>query len=850
MTNHRLTFAAGLAVIAAALSLLSLLQGGNWLSMSIGVVVAVSIAGTLTRLTTLQSAVAASIAVLLAFVPPLAGLSWPGGAAALALLALTAASATGSRLPRLFATLATYLAVTVLYLNVVFAGGASFGGLIPSRRSLAQLARLPSQASGQFKFRPPIYASRPVELIAVAGIAVIAISVDILAVRLRRPALAGLPLLLLFSVPVATSLKHFGILQSLGFGIGIAAYLGLLSVDGRQRLRMWGRLVTIHRLHAGEEGAQGPDTRQLAATGRRVALAAVAVAMVVPVFLAGNAPRDVFGKTSNGRGSGGGVSIPGGQDSLVSIGNELAGKPVLELTYRTNAADPTSQYLQEYVLNLGPDERWEPGASGGRQVGQKAGQNLPYTTPAIGAGISVATVRTTVTMRVPQVGPLPLPFAPARLDFAKVPALEETQGTLMVFGLQQQNQLKYTVTSKEVAPTTAQLSSARISYPASVMHDYDGYNGADVNPLLAIAAKHTAHATTPLQQAMDLQNWLTSPAFTYTLKAKWPDSGPWLLSFLTKDRRGDCEQFAPAFAILARLLGIPARLAVGFTAGTEKAGGVWDVTSADAHAWPELWFPQVGWIRFEPTPSGAGQQGTASTPLYAQKLAGGGTGPNPQVTPGGATASSGPSANASAGIHARGKPLNADDGSVAGGASPHASSAFPVGILIALVIFLLLAWPGLGRWLTSRRRWMAASGPGGGAPVAWRELLDYLTDYGVSWLPSDSPRAISRRVAEVVGSESPAAAAVTRIGAAEEHYRYAQHGLPDGGLRADIVTARRGLAANVSRVTRLRARLLPASTLEAARRGLHSVNRALSWIDAPLPSLRRMARRGGRPRTS
>ena len=68
MTNHRLTFAAALAVIAAALSLLSLLQGGNWLSMSIGVVVAVAIAGTLTRLTTLQSAVAASIAVLVTFV--------------------------------------------------------------------------------------------------------------------------------------------------------------------------------------------------------------------------------------------------------------------------------------------------------------------------------------------------------------------------------------------------------------------------------------------------------------------------------------------------------------------------------------------------------------------------------------------------------------------------------------------------------------------------------------------------------------------------------------------------------------------------------------------------------------
>ncbi len=846
MTNHRLTFAAALAVIAAALSLLSLLYGGNWLSMSIGAVAAVAIAGTLTRLTTLQSAVAASIAVLVVFVPPLAGLSWPGGVAALAVLALTAASATGTRLPRLFAALATYLAVTVLYLNVVFAGSASFGGLIPSRHSLAVLARLPSQASGDFKYRPPIFASTPVELIAVAGIALIAISVDILAVRLRRPALAGLPLLLLFSVPVATSLKHFGILQSLGFGIGLTAYLGLLSADGRQRLRMWGRLVTIHRLHAGEEGTQGPDTRQLAATGRRVALAAVAVAMVVPVFLAGNAPRDVFGKTSNGRG-GGGVSIPGGQDSLVSIGAELTGKPVLELTYRTNAADPRNQYLRELVLNLGSNGQWEPGASAGREVGK----TLPYATPAIGTGVAVATVRTTVTMHLPELGALPLPFAPARLDFARIPPLEETQGTLMVFSLHELNQLQYTVTSKEVAPTTAELSSPKISYPASVMHDYGGYDGPDQQKLLEIAAKHTAHATSPLQQAIDLQNWLTSPAFTYTLKAQWKETGPWLLKFLTTDRHGDCEQFAPAFAVLARVLGIPSRVAVGFTGGSQAAGGVWKVTSADAHAWPELWFPQAGWIRFEPTPGGAGEQGTASPPPYTTSSSAGAAGPNPKVNPGGATPSGGPSANPAAGARNRFRQVQAPDSGLTGGAArPHASSAFPVGILIALVIFLLLAWPGLGRWLTGRRRWMAASGPGGGAPVAWRELLDYLTDYGVSWQPSDSPRAISRQVTEVVGPESAAAAAVIRIGAAEEHFRYAQHGLPDGGLRADVVTARRGLAASASRVTRLRARLLPASTLEGARRWAHSVNRALSWIDAPLPSLRRLARRSGVQRTS
>ena len=69
-------------------------------------------------------------------------------------------------------------------------------------------------------------------------------------------------------------------------------------------------------------------------------------------------------------------------------------------------------------------------------------------------------------------------------------------------------------------------------------------------------------------------------------------------------------------AVLARLLGIPSRVAVGYTAGTRAGHGVWQVTTADAHAWPELYFPTVGWTRFEPTPGGPAAQGTATRPNY------------------------------------------------------------------------------------------------------------------------------------------------------------------------------------------------------------------------------------------
>jgi hypothetical protein len=76
-----------------------------------------------------------------------------------------------------------------------------------------------------------------------------------------------------------------------------------------------------------------------------------------------------------------------------------------------------------------------------------------------------------------------------------------------------------------------------------------------------------------------------------------------ILRFLTETKAGFCEQFAGSMAVLLRALGIPTRVAVGFTAGVyDSRAGVWRVTSQDAHAWVEVLFPGFGWLAFEPTP--------------------------------------------------------------------------------------------------------------------------------------------------------------------------------------------------------------------------------------------------------
>ena len=121
---------------------------------------------------------------------------------------------------------------------------------------------------------------------------------------------------------------------------------------------------------------------------------------------------------------------------------------------------------------------------------------------------------------------------------------------------------------------------------------------------------------------MALQDWLSDGTFKYTLKAPTVLDASELSRFLNVTKSGYCQQFSFAMAVLARLVGIPSRVAYGFTSGTPVGDDEWQVTTHDAHAWPELYFSGFGWLRFEPTPSGTAGQGTAYAPAYAT-LAGG-----------------------------------------------------------------------------------------------------------------------------------------------------------------------------------------------------------------------------------
>ena len=147
-------------------------------------------------------------------------------------------------------------------------------------------------------------------------------------------------------------------------------------------------------------------------------------------------------------------------------------------------------------------------------------------------------------------------------------------------------------------PTTDLLRSATANNPPSPI--YLQLPEGMPETIGNIAAEVTVGAATPFDQALALQGWFRDE-FTYDIDVRLDNSAGAIEAFLN-ERRGFCQQFAGTFAVMARTLNLPARVAVGFTPGDLGSDGLYHVYGRHAHAWPEVWFDGVGWVAFEPTP--------------------------------------------------------------------------------------------------------------------------------------------------------------------------------------------------------------------------------------------------------
>lgn len=831
--NNRLTIAAAVAVILASTSEWVLINGSGWLAASIGAVIIVALAGTLTRLAPTQAAIGATVLGTAACVPLLLDKSLYLKLAGVIVIGCCAASATRVRPLRPVADLVTYLSALLLYLNLILSGGKSFALLIPTARSLHHLATLVSSGGELAKGAPPVDGKAGVVLLAAASIGLAAIVVDVLAVRLRKPAIAGLPLLVIYMAPIATAAKTGGVGSIITFLLAAIGYLGLLASDGRHRLRGWGRIVTVWHYAGQDERLGGADIRGLAATGRRIGFAAICAAIVAPLVL----PSLNLHRLFDSHGGGNHIvqaGLPNPVDQMHALLNETNSAPVL--SYKSTSK--TGEYLQVYVLNYNSAQRvWtivQPTPSTQIQGGQVLPpQGLAPTT-------QITTALTTIKLghivgasagyNFP-VFFLPVPYWPTNLN---VPgSWSESANSLMVYsGNANHSGVRYTVASGQPDLTKA-LEALPESVPSAIRKSYLGFRSSVSKKLTTIAQEITKNATSPFEKAQALERFFQSGRFTYTLHTDLPNTGQGLLDFLTTDRQGFCEQFAFAMAALARLIGIPARIAIGYTGGTERAAGTWRVTTSDAHSWPELYFSQVGWLRFEPTPGGPGGQGTASQPSYGIP-----SGPVGHVS----TKLPTQQPTTDTGVERGGTHVKAPQQGLVGkdvpSTLPTKRSPVPVGqILLGLLSLLIVVGgvPGAARIVSRRRRWRAATGDIGLAAAAWQEVCADLEDFGLSRRLSESPRATARRISVDGNIDEDARRAIGRIATVVERCEYAPVPAPADGIRADVTEVRRALARGAGIAQRLRARLVPASVVGPTFAGLQqAVGQRTGLVPSPM----------------
>jgi transglutaminase-like putative cysteine protease len=161
----------------------------------------------------------------------------------------------------------------------------------------------------------------------------------------------------------------------------------------------------------------------------------------------------------------------------------------------------------------------------------------------------------------------------------------------------------YTVISKAPAVTAESLRTAQTSStPDGIVPRYVELPDATPDRVKALAREVTADAPTTYDKVRALEGWMATNT-RYTLDVPpLPAQADAVDQFLFVDKVGFCEQIGTSLVVMLRSLGIPARLAVGFTPGERNPfTGLWEVRANNAHSWAEVWFPGVGWQAFDPT---------------------------------------------------------------------------------------------------------------------------------------------------------------------------------------------------------------------------------------------------------
>ena len=629
----------------------------------------------------------------------------------------------------------------------------------------------------------PMEPNQGTRLIFVTIIGLIMILTDLLVSGIHRPAWALAPPATLFLVPALGLGTDTGVFN---FGLIAVGYLAILVADGLNTAARWTRGLS-------RDSAEGFD--EASPVVWRAAAYLAVPALVTTIVLGMALPTLSLPGFGFGPGSGGGpLQLTDPTLDLKRNLNQPNDRTVIEYQSVTKGG----VYLRMASLPDFSAAGWsnvEIDLSSGNQLTE-----IPGLT-------SVPSARRTTDIQVLEFGSqyLPLPYAPR--SYQAEGDWRYDAGSLVVINANSRPQnlrgLAYTAVSVDIVPTPDDLRDAVAGVPSD-----GGLTAVDPpdlpQSLRDEALRVTKGADTPAARAAAIQSYLRSPRFTYSTE-QLPGSGyQALANFLLNDRRGYCEQFASSMAMMARVVGIPSRVSVGFLPG-EQVGEVWRVSIHDMHAWPELYFADFGWVRFEPTPGGI----TGQAPPWSVQPA---ENPNedPTANPS-ASASTGPSASAAPSELPQAPTTDADPAGAGWGRTV-------LWLLIGLVALLILAAPATIR---VRRRTARLNGEGEAedqVESAWAEIRDTVVDHGGSW-PRGSPRAIGEELATRLDHDE--ADSMGRVATLVERARYAQtFADTEAASQLPVVTEeiRRGIAAPSGPVRKVLAVLLPRSLFRGRRR--------------------------------
>jgi transglutaminase-like putative cysteine protease len=752
--------------------------------------------------------------------------TWLGGT--LLLLAVIAVSGVGARSLALrgWQVLMVQLACAVLTAGGIYGQGHLWHGL-PTFETLGFAGKLVDEALTTVQtYAAPAPTTPGLAFVVGCALALVALAVDYLAVTRRSPSLAGLPLLTVFLSAAANSDSSLPFVFFLAAG---AMWLLLVARQGSAILRRWATTVAVARTPA-RESLDSDGGHGYASMARTLGAMALVAAVGLPVVLPQLPPKFLLsglGRSPSASGNGSGTV---GFSLNLDVASDLRSQsttPVLQ--YRTTDTSPPPLRVTVNSFYDSDSGRWRP-----RGEPSPSLSHQPAVPEPTGLSAETPKKRFTTTfehnrLEEPNLA-TPYPLISADLEGIRWGLDDQTQDVRVA-----ERPSSYAVSYWRLEPTTAMLKSAS-PIPAdgdisALSDDLVTSVGPSGESIRALSIRLTADEASTHDKAMAIQQYLRTGGFTYSLNLAPPtkdrsgnDEHLDPLTHFLVTKQGYCVQFATAMVELSRAAGIPARMAIGFLPGT-LSDGVWTVTAADAHTWPELYLDGLGWTRFEPTPS------RGAPPVWAIPPASNPT--RPDADPRGKTTAPVPP-----------KSERPDPG----GTAPGGSASPDVGLSLTSVLrwlthgwglVLLASLAGLFGSLVvpTAARWRRRSGLSTArtsahrVEVQWELLTSSLGDLGIARAPSRTPRQLRVYYEREAFLEGAASEALGRVVQTLERSRYAVSAPVPDGLAADARQVLRAAAATRRRSARFRAALWPSGGLAQLR----ATREWLAWsVRAPL----------------